>query len=112
MIWVDNKKLYREFTNDDGSIYRLYTIGALAEAVGKSVAAIRRWITDGVIPAETWRTEVIQRNLGDTGLRLWSKEQIDALVRLSVEERVYGTTRRNTAGFKDKVWALWKTKGW
>jgi hypothetical protein len=114
--WINDPRMYRPFTREEpnGEVitYRLYTIGAVAAAVDKSPAAIRQWIAKRVIPDSTWRTEAVIGSLGDSGVRLWSKDQIDALVAIAKQEKVAGRTKRDIASFEAKIWARWTQEGW
>lgn len=113
--WQTDPRLYREF-NYGGTPTRLYTIGALAKALGKKTDTIRKWIRKGVIPEAGLKTAGIEGTLNDAGIRLFTEEQITALVRIGTECGVAGEGRRPASlaetGFPSRVWTLWSQKNW
>ena len=71
-----------------------FTIGALAEALGRSPNTIRAWISAGSMPEAHYRKktpDVRGRR------RYYTQAQIEGLVRLADEESLLGTKRRNPA---------------
>lgn len=114
--WWDKPRLYKEYetAQPDGEVkvFRYYTIGAVADATGKSVSAIRRWISAAVIPDAPYRTDAIEKTLGNAGRRLWTRQQVEAIAQLAEQNLVAGSSRRSTARFSAQVWALWQAKGW
>ena len=113
--WKTEPMLHREF-HYNGKVTKLYTIGALAMALGKRPVTIRKWIRQGVIPEAGLKTSPITKTLGDAGRRLFSEEQIEAMVKIAKETGVWGEGRRvisfaNT-DFSGRVWALWQQKDW
>ena len=69
-----------------------FTIGALAEALGKKVVTLRMWIDTGKMPEARYRLPP----RGDStfgakgGQRLWTRDQIEAIVVIAQEEGVLG----------------------
>jgi len=114
--WWDSHYLTFSKERSDGSVvsYRLYTIGALAEAVGKSIATIRRWLAVGILPEPKLRTPAIPRTLGNAGRRLWTRQQIQAIADLAVECGVANNSRPDCpcAPFSVRVWTLYRAHGW
>lgn len=119
--WISDNRLSRRYSvpDEDGTIVqtRLYTIGALAAALDKSPVTIRKWIRAGVIPDSGLRTESIARTIGEAGRRLWTLEQIHALVFIATDEGVaYGSGSRSrdfaATNFAHRVRALWLNKNW
>lgn len=117
--WVNHNAWYRDFDvlGEDGGpeVMRFYTIGALSDALGKKPVTVRRWIAKSIIPDSGMRTYPIIGTLGDAGTRLWTREQIEALVAIGVAEGVVGVTRKQEIAathFSVRVWTLWKQKQW
>ena len=113
--WKTDSLLHREFITGQGPT-KLYTIGALAQALGKRPVTIRKWIRQGVIPEAGMKTQPISKTLGESGRRLFSEEQIEAMVRIAKDCGVWGEGRRVTSfastDFSARVWALWRAKEW
>lgn len=62
----------QKFTLPNGETIELFYIGTLAHALGRTSACIRKWEIGGILPDPMFR---------DTkGRRLYSEEQIDAIV--------------------------------
>lgn len=79
----------------NGKTVRMYPIGALAAALGVSVAAIRKWIANGHIPQAPYRLPSNMKLHGQTvaGRRLYTEEMIDSVVQIFEEEDLLGTSR-------------------
>lgn len=60
-----------------------FTIGALAHALNRQVVTIRKWERLGFLPKATYRTS------GGRKDRLYTRAQVEGLVALAVEEKVY-----------------------
>lgn len=116
--WYDDprySRVYKVPTEDGEEPVRLYSIGALAAATGKQVVTVRKWIRLGIIPDSAMRTEAIPGTLKDAGRRLWTKEQIEAIVRIGVEEQVIGRTRAkkfSETNFEARIRTLWRQRNW
>lgn len=118
--WSCDKRFFKEYElpNEDGEPVktRLYSIGALSQALGKRPVTIRKWIRLGIIPDSGLRTEPIVGAPGDAGRRLWTQQQIDALVHLAREEGVIGGSKRKgdiqSSAFPARVRGLWTQMGW
>lgn len=59
------------YTSPTGYETTLYTIGTVAEAIGRTTQTIRKWEVGGIIPPTPFKQK---------GKRLYSKEHIDAIV--------------------------------
>ena len=80
----------KEFTLPNGDKIELFYIGALASALGRSTNAIRKWEISGVIPDPCFKDEL--------GRRLYSQEQIDAIVRCAERAKIkQGLSIANTS---------------
>ena len=74
---------------NDESI-ELYYIGTLANALGRSTNAIRKWEIAGVIPDPCFKDE--------KGRRLYSQEQIDVIVQCAERAKIkQGLSIANTS---------------
>lgn len=120
--WVSDKRLRREYmlpdeTGQDVVVF-LYTIGALSTALGKSPVTVRKWMRLRLIPEPRYRSANAIGTLGDAGRRLYTREQIETLVRIASEEGVLATATRTRAkrmsdtNFRARVWRVWGAKGW
>ena len=90
----EDRHLFRDYLIGSGQEKgRLYGLGALATAAGRTPSTIRKWTHTGVIPDSPYRTAGIAGTLGDAGRRLWSQEQIEVIVGTGTEEGVLGRAR-------------------
>lgn len=58
----------------NGKEFELYTIGELADRLDRQRQTLRKWEREGIIPQAQYRSK--------TGRRLYSKEQIQAVVEI------------------------------
>ena len=80
----------KEFKLPNGEVLELFYIGALASALGRSTNAIRKWEIAGVIPDPCFQDA--------NGRRLYSQEQIDAIVRCAEKAKIkQGLSIANTS---------------
>lgn len=92
-----------------GETRRFYTVGVLAEKLGRQPQAIRKWERLGYLPMTRYRTNSRRVN-GQK--RLYTREQIEGIVRIATEEGVIGgETNRNVSAteFPAKVAKLFKS---
>jgi len=68
-----------------GANVEFFTIGALAEALGKKPVTIRSWITKGWLPPARFRTPSIPGTRGNAGRRLWTRGQIETIVSVATK---------------------------
>lgn len=80
--WVENPYYKRELYLD-GEAVVFYTLAALAEALGRKPVTIRLWERQGTFPTAPFRTK--ERGQGK---RIYTREQIEGVVRIAVEEGV------------------------
>ncbi|HEX6393104.1 MAG TPA: hypothetical protein VFZ97_06655 [Acidimicrobiales bacterium] len=112
--WHDDQRLFRDYLFCDETV-RLYGIGALAAATGKKASTIRKWIETRVILDSGFRTPGIRGTLGDAGRRLWTGEQIDAIVKIGSDEGVVGVRRprrMSDTNFPERLRTLWIQNNW
>jgi hypothetical protein len=85
----------KKFTTPSGQTVELFYIGTLAYALGRSTNAIRKWEIAGVIPNTCFKDKF--------GRRMYSQEQIDAIVECAEKAQVkQGYSIANTS-FKSWV---------
>lgn len=79
-------------------------MGALAEALGKSTATLRRWERLGFLP----QTPLVVRVRGGAPRRVYTTEMIEGLVAIATEERVLARKPATLDGtaFAEKAAAL------
>lgn len=80
----------QEFKLPSGETIDLFYIGALASALGRTSNLIRKWEVGGIIPKTCFKDK--------QGRRLYSQEQIDAIVRCAEKAKIkQGTSIANTS---------------
>ena len=90
----DRKPLVRAV---NGRNHEFFMIGALAEALGKSPPTVRGWIRKGILPKARYRLPAKPGTLGDTGKRLWTRAEIEGILKIAQEEGIVRT--RDESGF-------------
>lgn len=90
-----------------GKTYEFFTLGALAQALGRKPVTIRSWELAGQFPKARYRSG------GDPQFqkRLYTRAQVEGVVRIAKEEGIFNITRAipfHTTKFTEKVVALWK----
>lgn len=100
--WQAKPKVYRV----DGVDREFYTIGALAEALGKKPVTIRMWIQTSIIPDTRFRTPKV----GDQkGRRLWTRRQILEIQHIARQELRFHKIRDfSKTNFTERVTAVMK----
>jgi hypothetical protein len=68
-----------------------FTIGHLAAALGRRPVTIRLWEREGIIPKATYQINSESKN---GRRRLYTREQVEGLVKLAVEEGILITHQR------------------
>jgi hypothetical protein len=78
----DKKPFIKTLPN--GKDVEMFTIGAIAEALGRPVITIRTWIKEGYLPASPYRLPTKKNINGKDhlGRRLFSRAMIEKLVEL------------------------------
>lgn len=71
-------------TLPNGKDIEMFTIGAVAGALGRPVITIRTWIKEGRLPASPYRLPTTKNRNGEDhqGRRLYSRAMIESLIEL------------------------------
>jgi hypothetical protein len=64
-----------------------YTVGQLAQALGRQAGTVRKWEREGVIPKSTYQSPGRDGDVRGRR-RLYSREQVEGIVRIAQEEGV------------------------
>ena len=78
----DSKPFVKVLPN--GKSMEMFTIGALAQALGRPVITIRAWIKEGYLPASPYRLPAKKNIHGEDhqGRRLYSRAMVEKVVEL------------------------------
>lgn len=78
-----DSKSYKK-TLPNGKDVEMFTIGALASALGRPLITVRAWIKEGYLPASPYRLPTKKNVKGEDhlGRRLYSRPMIEAAVEL------------------------------
>jgi hypothetical protein len=81
LTW-DSKPYMKPLPN--GIEIEMFTIGALAAALGRPVITIRTWIKEGYLPSSPYRLPTKKNSKGEDhqGRRLYSRAMVEKLVEL------------------------------
>jgi hypothetical protein len=85
----------KKYTLPSGDTVDLFYIGRLATALGRTTNAIRKWEVGGIIPDPCFRDSL-------TGARLYTQEQIDAIVKCA--EKAHIKQGQSIANTSFSVW--------
>lgn len=103
----DEKPLKYKVAGEDREFF---TIGHLAKALGYSVQSIRAWENSRLLPRSRYRTpsprKADQPGHLVKGRRLWTREQIEGILRIASEEGVILNKKPPTPQFARRVAAL------
>lgn len=99
--------------NVDGKAQEFFIIGHLAKALDYSVQSIRAWEDKGLLPRSPYRSPRTARPVAggrsNKGKRLWTREQIEGIVRLANKHKVILNKKPPTAAFAKDVAALFNS---
>lgn len=99
--------------NVDGKPQEFFIIGHLAKALGYSVQSIRAWEDKGLLPRSPYRSPRTKKPVAggrsNKGKRLWTREQIEGIVRLANKHKVILNKQPPTAAFAKDVAALFNS---
>ena len=104
--WAEKPLVYKV----GGEDREFFTIGHLAKALGYSVQSIRAWENSLLLPKSRYRTPsprlANQPEHLRKGRRLWTREQIEGILRIASEEGVILNKKPPTQRFAYRVQAL------
>jgi hypothetical protein len=89
----DTKPIKKKLPN--GNEVELFTIGAMANALGRPVITIRTWIKEGYLPASPYRLPAKKNKNGEDhqGRRLYSRAMVERTVSLFYSAGLLHTKR-------------------
>lgn len=106
--WADKPLKYKV----NGKDQEFFSIGHLANALGYSVQSIRAWEQNNLLPRSPFRAPTPRRaNQPEQvvkGRRLWTREQIEGILRIAQEEGVLLNRKQPTPAFARKVAILFQ----
>jgi hypothetical protein len=101
--WDNNPRHYKV----KGIDTEFFTVGHLAEALHRTPRTIRWWEDKGVLPPATFRAPKPHKSqLKQVGDRLYSREQIEAVIKVAEEEGVLDG-KPPKRSFTEKVARAW-----
>lgn len=82
-------------TMPNGQDMELFTLGALADALGRPVITVRDWVRKSYLPTAPYRLPAVNNKNGDphNGKRLYSRAMIDSAVEIFGKAGLLGETR-------------------
>lgn len=89
-----DSKVYKK-TLPSGKDVELFTIGALADALGRPIITVRHWTKEGHIPPSPYRLPTTKNKNGDDhkGRRLYTRSMIEAAIQIFTEAGLMDNTR-------------------
>lgn len=109
VIW-DAKPLYYLV---NGEKREFFIIGHLAKALGYSVQSIRAWEDKGLLPRSPFRSPRTRKPVAggrsDKGKRLWTRQQIEGILRIAKRHKVILNKRPPTVEFAREVQTYFNT---
>ncbi len=108
-VW-DEKPIKYMFKGEEREFF---TISHLATALGKSVVTIRSWEQKGVIPPTPYRSPQPRGGMlpgkPTKGKRLWTRDQINGILAIAIDEHVILNGKPPTKHFAERVLDLYRT---
>ena len=102
-LWDDKPVRYMV----NGEVREFFTISHLAAALGYSVQSIRAWEDKGALPRSPFRSprtaKPVAGGRSNKGKRLWTREQVEGILRLARRHKVILNKRPPTAAFARDV---------
>lgn len=107
----DAHPVLRHFRGQDDMEF--FHIGALAKALGKEPVTIRTWIRKGWLPKAKYSTPGVEGTFNNAGRRLWTRAQIEGILRIAQEEELLNDWHPDVDGsrFTERVRAEWRSWG-
>ena len=107
-VWDDHPVRYMV----NGQVQEFYTISHLATALGYSVQSIRGWEAKGTLPRSPFRSPQTKRPVAGgrstKGKRLWTREQVEGIVRLARRHKVILNKKPPSPAFARDVKVLFQ----
>lgn len=95
-----------------GEVREFFTISHLAAALGYSVQSIRAWEDKGALPRSPFRSprtaKPVAGGRSNKGKRLWTREQVEGILRLARRHQVILNKRPPTPAFARDVKVLFE----
>lgn len=95
-----------------GERMEFFTIGHLARALSYSQQSIRAWENQGLLPKSPYRSPKPRRPTIEgrviKGKRLWTRQQIEGILRIAQEEGVVLNKKPPTRAFAKKIAVLFR----
>ena len=102
-VWDERPAKYKV----GNEIREFYTISHLAKALDYSVQSIRAWEDKGLLPRSGYRgprtAKPVAGGRSNKGRRLWTREQVEGIVRIARRHRVILNKRAPTEAFARDV---------
>lgn len=108
-VWDEKPTFY----NHKGKLTEFFTISHLSVALGRKPVTIRSWENKGLMPKSPYRSPRPQRGSipgkEAKGRRLWTRPQIEGILKIAREEQVILNGKPPTPAFARKVSNLFIT---
>lgn len=95
------------FVDLNGSPHEFFRIGALAMALQRKPVTMRKWIELGILPKERYRSQG-SGVMGNGQRRLWTRLQIEGIVRIASEEGLFSGRPVGSTEFTSRVQELFR----
>lgn len=103
VVWDEKPTVY----SIKGVPREFFTISHLSKALGYSQQSIRLWETQGMLPRSGWRSPrtstPVAAGRSTKGRRLWTREQIEAILRVAKRHKVIVNKQPPTVAFAREV---------
>lgn len=97
--WTDEKPLLKRI---NGHEVEMYTVGALARAINKSVYSVRLYEKNGYLPSTPYRTPSrVTNGVTRTGRRLYTRDMVAAVVDVLAAQGLLNAPRIDWGDYPD-----------